>query len=189
MDATYEEILFKFLCNLLKFFFLLDHNSSQRFCGLRDFHCMRIISRFYLYMESAIANLNITNDDSLNNKKFSCKCWSTCDSLDYEALPRYSRLTTINERKYAEEDVSHRSDELDGVYEVAKIKIKFKESEFPAMKRSELYGLTDFIANCGGLLGLFMGVSILSFVEIIYFFTIRFVKKIRSTKNDGRIKG
>lgn len=133
-------------------------------------------------MESAIANLNVTNNPE-SSEKFRCKCWSTCDSLAYEAQPRYSRLTTVNERKYDEGDVSHRSDEMVGVYEMAKIKIKFKESEYPAMKRSELYGLTDFIANCGGLLGLFMGVSILSFVEIIYFFTVRFFKKFRRTRS------
>lgn len=40
-------------------------------------------------------------------------------------------------------------------------------------KRSELYGPTDFLANCGGLLGLFMGVSLLSIVEIVYYLTIR----------------
>lgn len=40
-------------------------------------------------------------------------------------------------------------------------------------KRSELYGLTDFLANCGGLLGLCMGMSMLSVVELFYFSCIR----------------
>ena len=48
-----------------------------------------------------------------------------------------------------------------------------KESYFITSKRSELYGWVDFLANCGGLLGLFMGVSILSLLEICYFITIR----------------
>ena len=39
--------------------------------------------------------------------------------------------------------------------------------------RSELYGQTEFLANCGGLLGLFMGFSALSLIEIIYYLTIR----------------
>lgn len=41
--------------------------------------------------------------------------------------------------------------------------------------RSELYSSTDFIANFGGILGLFLGVSILSIVEIIYFIAFRTV--------------
>lgn len=41
------------------------------------------------------------------------------------------------------------------------------------LKRSEFYGVAAFIANCGGFLGLFMGFSILSLVEILYYSTIR----------------
>lgn len=51
--------------------------------------------------------------------------------------------------------------------------IFFKEAQFITSRRSELYGQTDFLANCGGLLGLFMGFSILSVAEILYFLTLR----------------
>jgi Amiloride-sensitive sodium channel len=40
-------------------------------------------------------------------------------------------------------------------------------------ERRERYGPTDFLANCGGFLGLFLGISVISFVEIVYFSTIR----------------
>jgi amiloride-sensitive sodium channel len=46
--------------------------------------------------------------------------------------------------------------------------------EFVGLERSEVFGIVDFIGNCGGLLGLFMGVSVLSIIEFIYYFTIRF---------------
>lgn len=39
--------------------------------------------------------------------------------------------------------------------------------------------MPDFVSSCGGLLGLFMGVSVLSVVELIYFFTLRLCCKIR----------
>lgn len=42
------------------------------------------------------------------------------------------------------------------------------------MKRSELIGLIDFLSNCGGLLGLFMGFSIMSFVEFSYNIVLNF---------------
>lgn len=48
----------------------------------------------------------------------------------------------------------------------------FKEKYFIAMVRSETTTAFDFIASCGGLLGLFMGISVLSIVELIYFFTL-----------------
>uniref|UniRef100_A0A182YSZ3 Pickpocket n=1 Tax=Anopheles stephensi TaxID=30069 RepID=A0A182YSZ3_ANOST len=58
-------------------------------------------------------------------------------------------------------------------YYITTLAIYFKESYFITSKRSELYGWVDFLANCGGLFGLFMGVSILSLLEIFYFITIR----------------
>lgn len=56
---------------------------------------------------------------------------------------------------------------------MARVTIFFKEMQFITSERNELYGSTDFLANCGGLLGLFMGFSFLSSVEIIYFLTVR----------------
>ncbi|XP_063703633.1 pickpocket protein 28-like [Culicoides brevitarsis] len=57
-------------------------------------------------------------------------------------------------------------------------KIQFEESQFLSYKRIVPYEVPDFIANCGGLLGLFMGISILSLVEIIYFCTFRLIEAI-----------
>lgn len=55
------------------------------------------------------------------------------------------------------------------------LRIYFKDNEFITSKRSELYGWIDFLAAMGGLLGLFIGVTALSFVEIFYYFTLRLV--------------
>lgn len=62
----------------------------------------------------------------------------------------------------------------------------FKDAQFIPVMRSELFGLTDFLANCGGLLGLFMGVSILSLVEIFYYCVIKpLIMWSKSHKNKG----
>lgn len=65
--------------------------------------------------------------------------------------------------------------------EVARLSISFKERQFITSRRSELhvYSETDFLANCGGLLGLFMGVSLLSIVEFIYYCTLRLCCTLR----------
>jgi amiloride-sensitive sodium channel len=51
--------------------------------------------------------------------------------------------------------------------------IYFKDIQFVTPIRSEVYGVMDFIADLGGLFGLFMGFSLLSFVELIYYCTVR----------------
>jgi Amiloride-sensitive sodium channel len=65
------------------------------------------------------------------------------------------------------------SDFLLSCFSVAEIGVVMRENEFIALRRSQLYGTTEFLANCGGLLGLFLGFSIVSILELVYFCTIR----------------
>jgi amiloride-sensitive sodium channel len=58
-------------------------------------------------------------------------------------------------------------------YHFSVLSLYFKRDHFIATERNELYGITDLISNFGGLLGLFMGFSLISYVEIIYFLTLR----------------
>lgn len=50
-----------------------------------------------------------------------------------------------------------------------------KQKRFLALKRAEFFTQTDLLANCGGLLGLFLGISMLSLFEIVYYLTLRLV--------------
>lgn len=70
------------------------------------------------------------------------------------------------------------------VLSVTELYVSFKESTFIPLVRSETSTTSDFIANCGGLLGLFMGVSVLSIVELIYFFTLRWFCKSKLQNAD-----
>ena len=54
----------------------------------------------------------------------------------------------------------------------------FGNDDFVAYKRYETHGRVGFLSNVGGLLGLFMGISLLSIVETIYFFTLRFINDL-----------
>ena len=54
----------------------------------------------------------------------------------------------------------------------------FKDSEFIATRKYLSYGIGDFLANFGGLIGLFIGASVLSYYEVIYFFALRMFKNM-----------
>lgn len=56
---------------------------------------------------------------------------------------------------------------------LAVLHIYYEEQHFMKHERSELYGVVDLFSNIGGLLGLCLGFSFLSFVEFVYFFTMR----------------
>lgn len=59
------------------------------------------------------------------------------------------------------------------------LQVFFKGNQFITMERNELYGNSDFLGSVGGLLGLFVGFSFLSFLEIIYFLTLRLFVNMR----------
>lgn len=74
----------------------------------------------------------------------------------------------------------------DTVIQSTHLKIFFKEQQFMTLHRSESYTSTNFIADCGGLLGLFLGVSLLSIIEIIYHFTLRLGCSLHLRRFDQR---
>jgi Amiloride-sensitive sodium channel len=68
--------------------------------------------------------------------------------------------------------------------------ITVKKDNFFALRRSEIYGSIDLISQFGGLLGLFMGISLLSIVEILHFCTLRLICtfKIGGQHGEGHTK-
>jgi amiloride-sensitive sodium channel len=60
----------------------------------------------------------------------------------------------------------------------ADIKMGFKDNEFITLQRVRQFTVFDFMSYIGGLLGLYAGISVLSFFEFFYFFTLRLVCEI-----------
>uniref|UniRef100_A0A182WEP0 Pickpocket n=1 Tax=Anopheles minimus TaxID=112268 RepID=A0A182WEP0_9DIPT len=107
-------------------------------------------------------------DNSSRTLLRSCNCLPACIFLEYkteisQAHFDWRRLT--NTIHIFERELNHSH--------LSSMSIYYKEAQFISIKRNQLFGLNDFIANCGGILGLFMGVSLLSIVEILYYFTIK----------------
>lgn len=55
-------------------------------------------------------------------------------------------------------------------------------------RRNEQYTNTDFLAVCGGLLGLCLGVSALSIIEFFYYSTIRLFWSLQKWNSDNLVK-
>lgn len=62
--------------------------------------------------------------------------------------------------------------------------IKFKENEFTPLRRFQQFTFIDFLSYIGGLLGLFAGISVLSFFEIFYFCVPRLLYDTLKNKID-----
>ncbi|KAL1502784.1 hypothetical protein ABEB36_007881 [Hypothenemus hampei] len=143
-------------CDCVAFYMPMDNITA--ICGSVDQGCMQEAEEKMLKNE-----LIIKQNHTDNEKPPQCPCLPCCSDLNYEV-----ETSSI---KYDTEEPGNRSH--------SKLVIYFKGNHFMASNRPELYGITDFIGNFGGLLGLFTGFSILSFMEIIYFLTVRILYNIR----------
>nr|CAI5852112.1 unnamed protein product [Callosobruchus analis] len=100
-----------------------------------------------------------------------CDCMPICTDLTYHAEITQSDWhwqNLIRASARTENDTM-----VENEVNLSKLTIYFKSARFITSQRHELYGPTDFLANFGGLLGLFTGFSILSLMEAIYFLTVR----------------
>lgn len=101
-------------------------------------------------------------ENSIHNANLTGKCLPECNSITYEAEISISKI-----------EVKALGNFVPDGYKIIKIAVLFKNQQYYNLYRSELYGTMDFIAACGGILSLFMGISLLSVIEIIYFATLR----------------
>ncbi|CAG9865181.1 unnamed protein product [Phyllotreta striolata] len=104
-----------------------------------------------------------------------CDCLPACTSLTYNA--EYSQATYEYEKMFEAYRVNITA-EWPNTH-LSRVTLFFKEQQFITSERNELYGQTDFLANCGGILGLFTGFSFLSIIEILYFLTLRLMCNIK----------
>jgi amiloride-sensitive sodium channel len=93
---------------------------------------------------------NLTTSENFSIER-NCQCLPTCDSITYRIK---------------------QSTEFDGSNETT-IRIKFNMDDLILYRRYQQFTFSDVVSYVGGLLGLFAGISMLSIVEIFYFFTIR----------------
>lgn len=70
---------------------------------------------------------------------------------------------------------------------LTRLNIFYQNHEISAFQRKEQYTYIDFLSICGGLLGLSLGISVLSILECIYFFTLHLFWSIRKWKTENAI--
>jgi amiloride-sensitive sodium channel len=93
-----------------------------------------------------------------------CECLDACDSIKYDVQIIAHTVKEYNEtldRNQAYTDVT--------------LNFKFKDIDIVPLRRYLPFTFTDFLAQSGGMLGLFAGISVLSLVELMYFMTIRWM--------------
>lgn len=82
------------------------------------------------------------------NRKSICNCLPSCTSINYDLEIAQANYEFAKLMESIGENMTEYQDSS-----MARLVIFFKDSQFITSHRSELFGLTDFLASCGGLLG------------------------------------
>lgn len=135
-------------------FFAGDANTS--ICGSFKVICT-------IMAEQTFSQIN----DSAMSFRTKCNCLPACASIEYNAVIDRIKLKP----SYFDDD---------GYTSFSKLTVVFQDHQVETLKRVESATFTDFLGVCGGLLGLFLGVSVLSAIEFIYYFTLRLYCNHRS---------
>ncbi|KRT85852.1 ion channel, partial [Oryctes borbonicus] len=156
-------------------FYLPHKNQSIPICGAEKLEAIKSIEKILvtyisnttllnLQLEDLIMKALIEGLDLVEQASNYCDCLPSCRSIEYsfETTQTDYYWYHFGEQERLK-DKEYRS----------LINIHFKDAYYIPMQREEMFGAMDFIAYSGGLLGLFIGFSFISSVEIVYFLTLR----------------
>ncbi|BES98474.1 Amiloride-sensitive sodium channel [Nesidiocoris tenuis] len=161
------------LCGCVQYY--MPKNETTRICGRNDAKCA----------SNAQRKLDISINDAFQNLSAKgidvpiCACLPGCFELSYGFVLTSSPITTafqIDQEMAGVKDTDYFSENM-GI-----IHFYYMEKHFSGTVKGVLFGFTEFLSNTGGLLGLFMGFSVLSGVEILYFLLIRVINLFSKVK-------
>ncbi|XP_075167156.1 pickpocket 12 [Haematobia irritans] len=98
------------------------------------------------------------------------RCLPGCFDLSFQPDIFSSSLATQN---YSIQSPLLASMAKENLEDIAVLHFYFRESVIHAELKNIYIGLTEFLSNTGGILGLFMGFSFISVAEIVYFSILR----------------
>ncbi|XP_061399072.1 pickpocket protein 28-like [Musca vetustissima] len=153
--------------------FSMPHTQDMEICGEDKISCYHK-AKDRLKLQQFAEGLQKSSVTSFSSAD--CNCLPGCTSLSYE--------TEISEGSFDVQS-TQKAFNVTELFkgQVSLVEIYFKENQFITSRRSELYGVSDLLANFGGVFGLFMGISILSIVELFYHCTLRLWSNMTLTSN------
>ncbi|CAH1116191.1 unnamed protein product [Phaedon cochleariae] len=155
------------VCGCVSFY--MPREKYTPICGNGNLTCISFVKR---YMDIAGLRRSLDKETNIRNfsKILSCDCLPMCTMVEYN-----TEITEIDYDWYKKYESIGNKTERDEKYSSSQLVIYFKSGHYIPCVRHELYGHLDFLANVGGLLGLFVGFSLISLLEILYFVSVRII--------------
>ncbi|RZF32402.1 hypothetical protein LSTR_LSTR001866 [Laodelphax striatellus] len=138
-------------------------NTSMPICGSRKWSCLLSSFKVSLAFMKEFDKLVTT-----------CFCPPACSSVDYQftyETHAHNVLDSHSMHRHLIKNVSATTS-----YSI--INLAFKVRQVYNFRKAALMGVTEFIAAVGGIMGLFLGCSFLSFFELLYFLSLRIIVNV-----------
>ncbi|ODN05518.1 Pickpocket protein 28 [Orchesella cincta] len=150
-------------CSCVRYF--MPRNSTQKICDAKKRECAE----------------NVKNNAA--GKSGACShCWPSCTEIKYKLkLSQFPLRENTNPLMFY--NTSTQQNKSAEHYSI--MHIYLGADSLYAKERKSLFDLSSLIGNAGGLLSLTLGFSIISLVELIYFFTLRAWFQYQSYKKNG----
>nr|XP_036212967.1 pickpocket protein 19 isoform X1 [Bactrocera oleae] len=150
----HQEYVFKLCkCNL-RVFFPQDESDNITACTAKDFKCL------YEYRDIFESDTRVSESEyveTVSNNTMICNCLSSCNQLIYVTNYISEPLEDVNA-----------TDEIKKVH----LDVHYSSTYMMQYNTRIRYTFVELLANFGGIIGLFLGASLMSGVELFYYFTI-----------------
>ncbi|XP_043248671.1 pickpocket protein 19-like [Colletes gigas] len=134
-------------------------SASQRDCGIKDFLCL--IDHNDVYKDNVFTDEN----EPIRKNDIICDCPPACDYYIY--TPHLAVVQT------------HRSQDIT-------LDVHFSSQTNFRYKMDLIYTNLHFLVSFGGIIGLFLGGSLLSAVELIYYLMVVVFSYVRCCRSNGK---
>ncbi|XP_050094043.1 sodium channel protein Nach-like [Anopheles aquasalis] len=168
------------LCNCVPFYYVdmnIEESKNVSLCALVNSRCLRFFRRYFYSLQP-----ETDSDGDVSEFKFgmACDCKPPCSVLNYnvQTIASQRQPNGFPSANFGGRNVS--------MY--ATLNVHFKDLYCVKYKRDAYMTWDSLVATFGGIFGLCMGGSVLSIVELLYYFTVKpftvYQEKMKRKRNE-----
>ncbi|GLV34588.1 pickpocket 24 [Carabus blaptoides fortunei] len=158
------------LCECVPFFMpvLKSYKFSKQICTLQDISCLNKYREKWM---NIVPSIKVEELDSEMQNAVDCKhCLPSCSYTTYSVTTQYIPFVNLTNKYTGNLNQNEHS-----------ILHIYSDTEYTMLYTTDiLYYWFDILSNFGGACSLFIGFSLISIVEFVYFLTIRLYSKLMS---------
>ncbi|XP_017493088.1 PREDICTED: pickpocket protein 28-like [Rhagoletis zephyria] len=149
-------------CGCLPYFKPMRY-GNETICDIRDTACVERVRLLTMLINKS-------------GKGCAAECPSSCNDLSY--LPTFFSAPLIHAGFQIDNQMVKNISSEYVQKNIAMVKIYFKDYAYRSEKNMDFIGVTDFLSNIGGIIGLFFGFSFISLAELVFYAILRPIRML-----------